>query len=105
MTMTAPSATPASIIAPLDIGCCFPQTASASYQSNLYLSQYSICCNIALGGIYTMANRLLSIIVAAYVMCFALALRAQRKTQVALARAEYDIRKEVNVPGYSFSRN
>ncbi len=52
-----------------------------------------------------MANRLLSIMLAAYVMCLALAIRAQRKTEVALQRAECQRRREINVPGYRFSRN
>jgi hypothetical protein len=60
---------------------------------------------LLLEDITTMANRLLSIIFAVYLMCFALALRTQRKTQVAMQRTEQHVRNQINVPGYSFSRN
>jgi hypothetical protein len=52
-----------------------------------------------------MTNRLLSILVAAALTCFALALRAQRKSHSEWELDEYNPRIEANIPGYSFSRN
>lgn len=54
-----------------------------------------------------MTNRLLSLIAAAALMTFALALRTQRKPPTALTPVtpQERVRMETNVPGYIFSRN
>jgi hypothetical protein len=55
-----------------------------------------------------MTNRLLSVLFAASLTCLALALSLQRRTQMTRAFGEKglgDPLPEVNVPGFSFSKN
>jgi hypothetical protein len=75
-----------------------------SNRQDLNLATSQIHCNIALED-ETMTNRLFSVLFATAVTCLALALSIQRRTQAAREFSEQGIEAQVNVPGYSFSKN
>jgi hypothetical protein len=75
---------------------------------DLNLASSGIHCNIAMED-DVMTNRLLSLLFAASLTCLALALSLQRRTHLARPYAEKGmvdpVVPEVNVPGFSFSKN